>query len=100
MTAPRRAQPLYHPRVARGTVGRRRHLFRGTGQGITSCCGDAMFTVALTDEETAPRCMECRLVAITEIALALDTLGLITEAVAVAGAVSAASYETRGAMTG
>lgn len=93
-----RYQPIYRTRAARGGPGqgRRRHLFRGAGTGITSLCGDAMFTVALADDRLALPCQQCRLVAITELALAVDELGMVDLAVRLAVHARDASYETPG----
>lgn len=92
-----RHQTLYTPRAARDSHGRHRHLFRGSGTGISSVCQDAMFTVALVDDVRAPACSQCRLVALTELALAVDTLGLGELAIRIAAHASDASFETRGA---
>jgi hypothetical protein len=68
-----RAQPIYFERPARGLAGKRLHLFRAEGIGIRSVCGDAQF-VGHADHVVA-RCSDCRLVALTELALALDAIG-------------------------
>lgn len=102
MTAgrPPRFKALYYYRVARTARGRQRHLFKAAGSGFTSVCGDALWTVALSDEMRAPRCSECRLLAVTELSLALEMLGLTDLAVAVAGAANELSFETGAAMAG
>lgn len=100
MTRPPRFKSLYFYRVARGSRGRQRHLFKATGTGLTSVCGDAIWTVALSDEMRASPCQECRLLAVTELSLALEMLGLSDLAVAVAGAANELSFETGAAMAG
>jgi len=71
-----RYQPIYTTRVARDSQGRHRHLCRTGGGGISSLCQDALFTVALVDDPLGLVCTACRLVALTELSLAVDALGL------------------------
>lgn len=97
-----RYQPLYHERSARATGRRKLHLFRSEGTGLRSLCGDSQFSAAVVvgpDVARLPRCNECRLVALTEIALALDSFGLTKLAVDAAGAAHSVSYEIAAAQS-
>lgn len=107
-----RHQTLYSQaviRTARG--GRQLHVFHGTGLGFpTSLCGDAQKTPSAAEREaagglsasdiTVPGCRECRLIALTELSLALQGLGFEEAAIAVSRLVYSASFETGVAMAG
>ncbi len=86
---------LYITRVARDSHGRHRHLFRGSGSGgISSVCQDALFTVALVDDQLGLVCTPCRLVALTELSLAVDGLGLHDLAIRIAAHARDTEYAT------
>lgn len=86
-----RTQRLYGN--AAGRDGKR-HMIRAT-EGSTfprGICGDS---IVLRDDPLLPHHTECRLVALTEVSLALEGLGLTDLAVLVTRHVGDLSFETK-----
>lgn len=96
-----RFQPLYVEHTARTSRGRLRHLFHTQRPGLSSLCRDAQYVIAgdKPPVESLVMCPECRLIGLTELALALDLLGAEEAAIAAAGASRLASFETTAAQS-